>query len=128
MCIKHTFLIFLRTVIFFKVSKFVNEIQLTFVISNIDNSNFCLIQTKFWIMLVYFCFLFITFELKLLLSQTENACSLEFEIIRVHCTYISKDGMNMYLAEAVLTSTHNLCFEQKHEKYSFYLKIFSFWR
>ena len=31
------------------------------------------------------------------------------------------------LAEAVLTSTHNLCFEQKYEKYqNFYLKIFSF--
>ena len=29
------------------------------------------------------------------------------------------------LAEAVLTSTHNLCFEQKYEKYpNFYLKIF----
>ena len=31
--------------------------------------------------------------------------------------------------EAVLTSTHNLCFEQKYEKYQsffFYLKIFSF--
>ena len=27
----------------------------------------------------------------------------------------------------VLTSTHNLCFEEKYEKYqSFYLKIFSF--
>ena len=31
------------------------------------------------------------------------------------------------LAEAVLTSTHNLCFEQKYEKYQFfYLKMFSF--
>ena len=31
------------------------------------------------------------------------------------------------LAEAVLTSTHNLCFEQKYEKYqNFYLKIFKF--
>ena len=31
--------------------------------------------------------------------------------------------------EWVLKSTHNLCFEQKYEKYqSFYLKIFSFWR
>ena len=30
---------------------------------------------------------------------------------------------------AILTSTHNLCFEQKYEKISvFYLKIFSFWR
>ena len=29
--------------------------------------------------------------------------------------------------EAVLTSTHNLCFEQKYEKYqNFYLKFFSF--
>ena len=33
------------------------------------------------------------------------------------------------LGEAVLTSTHNQCFEQKYEKYqSFYLKFFSFWR
>ena len=32
------------------------------------------------------------------------------------------------LTEAVLTSIHNLCFEQKYEKYqNFYLKIFSFW-
>ena len=32
------------------------------------------------------------------------------------------------LAEAVLTSTHNLCFEQKYEKYqNFYLKTFIFW-
>ena len=31
--------------------------------------------------------------------------------------------------EAVLTSTHNLCFEQKYETISaFYPKIFSFWR
>ena len=31
------------------------------------------------------------------------------------------------LVEAVLTSTHNLCFEQKYEKYlNFYLKIFNF--
>ena len=31
------------------------------------------------------------------------------------------------LAEAVLTSTHNQCFEQKYEKYqNFYLKIFIF--
>ena len=30
-------------------------------------------------------------------------------------------------AEAVLTSTHNLCFEQKYEKYkNFYLEIFLF--
>ena len=32
------------------------------------------------------------------------------------------------LAEAVLTSTHNSCFEQKYEKYqNVYLKTFSFW-
>ena len=32
-----------------------------------------------------------------------------------------------YFSEAVLTSTHNLCFEQKYEKYqNFYLKIFIF--
>ena len=39
-----------------------------------------------------------------------------------------KHSLWVLFAEAVLTSTHNLCFEQKHEKYSnFYLKIFSFW-
>ena len=33
------------------------------------------------------------------------------------------------LGEAVLTSTHNLCFVQKYEKYlSFLSDIFSFWR
>ena len=33
----------------------------------------------------------------------------------------------MYLGEAVRTRTHNLCFEQKYEKYqNFYLKIFIF--
>ena len=32
------------------------------------------------------------------------------------------------LAEAVLTSTHNQCFEQKYEKcQNFYLKVFIFW-
>ena len=32
------------------------------------------------------------------------------------------------IAEAVLTSVHNLCFEQKYEKYqNFHLKTFSFW-
>ena len=31
------------------------------------------------------------------------------------------------LCEAVLTNTHNLCFEQKYEKYqNFYLKTFSY--
>ena len=35
---------------------------------------------------------------------------------------------DFFLGEAVLTSTHNLCFEQKYEKYqNFYLKPFSFW-
>ena len=33
----------------------------------------------------------------------------------------------IYVSEAVLMSTHNLCFEQKYEKYqNFYLKIFIF--
>ena len=33
----------------------------------------------------------------------------------------------IYLTEAVLTNTHNLCFEQKCEKYqNFYQKIFNF--
>ena len=34
------------------------------------------------------------------------------------------------LVELVLTSTHNLCFEQKYKNYQslFILKIFSFWR
>ena len=30
------------------------------------------------------------------------------------------------LAEAVLTSTHNLCFEQKYEKYQFSFENFQF--
>ena len=29
-----------------------------------------------------------------------------------------------YFVEAVLTSTHNLCFEQKYEKYSIFLSEF----
>ena len=34
---------------------------------------------------------------------------------------------NLCFAEAALTSTHNLCFEQKYEKYpNFYLKNFHF--
>ena len=33
----------------------------------------------------------------------------------------------IYISEAVLTSTHNLCFEQKYENYqNFYPKIFIF--
>ena len=38
-------------------------------------------------------------------------------------------GSNEYpQGKAVLTSTHNLCFEQKYEKYqNFYLKTFHFW-
>ena len=36
-------------------------------------------------------------------------------------------GIQNRLGEAVLTSTHNLCFEQKYEKYqNFYVKIFIF--
>ena len=31
-----------------------------------------------------------------------------------------------HLAEAVLTSTHNLCFEQKYAKYQFLSEIFQF--
>ena len=38
-----------------------------------------------------------------------------------------RGGSNEYL-QAVLTSTHNLCLEQKYEKYkNFYVKIFLFW-
>ena len=39
-------------------------------------------------------------------------------------------GGSNRLGEAVLTSTHNVCFVQEYEKYLsfFYLKIFSFWR
>ena len=39
------------------------------------------------------------------------------------------DTRSNRLAEAVLTGTHNLGFEQKYEKYQnfFYLKIFIFW-
>ena len=35
-------------------------------------------------------------------------------------------GYALLFCEAVLTSTHNLCFEQKYEKYqNFYLKTFT---
>ena len=34
----------------------------------------------------------------------------------LHCFAINK-----HIYEAVLTSTHNLCFEQKHEKYQNFL-------
>ena len=38
-------------------------------------------------------------------------------------------GYSLELSEAVLKSTHSLCFEQKYEKYqNLYLKTFSFWR
>ena len=51
-------------------------IKLTFIISNTDNLNYCLSQTKFWIVIVWFCFMFFTFQL--LLSQTVPSASLEF--------------------------------------------------
>ena len=39
-----------------------------------------------------------------------------------------KHRLWVLVSEAVLTSTHNLGFEQKYEKYqNFYLKIFIFW-
>ena len=48
-----------------------------------------------------------------------------FDPLKLHF-YLVKLGF-IALGEAVLTSTHNLCFEQKYEKYQkFYLKIFSF--
>ena len=49
---------------------------------------------------IYFCFLFL--------------------LKNIHCVYSLER-----LGEAVLTVTHNLCFEQKYEKYqNFYLKKF----
>ena len=50
----------------------------------------------------------------------------KYRIIRVKFhLYFEQDYL---FGEAVLTSTHNLCFEQKYEKYqNFYLKIFIFW-
>ena len=38
-------------------------------------------------------------------------------------------SVQKHLAEAVLTSTHKLCFDQRYVKYieNFYLKIFIFW-
>ena len=45
--------------------------------------------------------------------------------------YMVKLGFKgVYIINPVLTSTHNLRFEQKCEKYKsfFYLKVFSFWR
>ena len=41
----------------------------------------------------------------------------------IDCGYL----LEQYLTEVVLTSTHNLCFEQKYEKYQNYLKNFLFW-
>ena len=45
-------------------------------------------------------------------------------VLKIVCGYSLEPPR---LAEAVLTSTHNLCFEQKYEKYqNFYLKALSF--
>ena len=56
-----------------------------------------------------------------------------FLLKNIDCRYSleppRRRGSNEYpqSAEAVLTSTHSLCFEQKYEKYqNFYLKTFSF--
>ena len=54
-----------------------------------------------------------------------------FYIVKLGFTgvYISFLFSAQNIDEAVLTSTHNLCFEQKYEKYQifFLLKIFIFW-
>ena len=51
-----------------------------------------------------------------------------FDILKLHC-YIVKlrfaGGIHFFI-EAVLTSTRNVCFEQKYEGF-FYLKMFIFW-
>ena len=67
-----------------------------------------------------------------------KTCLYKFDPLQSHF-YIVKLGFtgvyiiflillnNINNGEAVLTSTHNLCFEQKYEKYrGFYLKIFEF--
>ena len=54
---------------------------------------------------------------------------LEFTEVYIICL-ISAQNHRLWLAlhpEAVLTSTHNVCYEQKYEEYqNFYLKIFNF--
>ena len=50
-----------------------------------------------------------------------------FYIVKLGFTGVYIIFLISYFCEAVLTSTHNLCFEQKYEKYqNFYLKTFSF--
>ena len=49
---------------------------------------------------------------------------------RIDCSFwsfYSRISKIQTLTDAVLTSTHNLCFEQKYEKYqNYYLKFFIF--
>ena len=62
-------------------------LQLTLIISNTGNSNYCLRETPFWIMLHYFALFSLHFNawyLKLLSSQTDNTGPLESEIIVFH--------------------------------------------
>ena len=49
-----------------------------------------------------------------------KTCLYNFDPLKPHF-YIVKLGFTGELAEAVLTSTHNLCFEQKYEKYQNFL-------
>ena len=68
-----------------------------------------------------------------------KTCLYKFDPIKPHF-YIVKLGFTglyiifsyfctkTYLGEAVLTSVHNICFDQKYGKYqNFYLKTYSFW-
>ena len=64
-------------------------------------------------------------------SQKPNFYTVKLEFTGVYIIFlIFAQKHSLYLAQAVLTCTHNLCLEQKYEKYQnfFYLKIFSFWR
>ena len=59
-----------------------------------------------------------------------KTCLYNFDPLKPHF-YIIKLGFRgvyiIFLISAVLMSTHNLCFEQKYEKYqNFYLKILQF--
>ena len=59
-------------------------------------------------------------------------CLYNFDPLKPHFYIVKLGFTGVYIifqisAEAILTNTHNLCFEQKYEKYqNFYLKIFIF--
>ena len=81
--------------------------------------NFYPVKPHFYIVKLGFTGVFIIFHI----SAQNIDCGYSLEPRR-------RGGSNDYpqsmFCEAVLTSTHNLCFEQKYEKYHFYLKSFHF--